>query len=93
MRYSASPRKVFGVALAAQVTFCALVILTTVWTFEIYRYAMLPYWPVAFAWERFLPWGKDRDQVSMALSLWIPLIGCVSYSAVAYVVALIAKRK
>jgi len=93
MRFSASPKKVFGVAFAAQVMFCALVLLTTVWTFEIYRYAMLPYWPVAFVWERLLPWGRDRDQVSLALSLWIPLIGCITYSVVAYVVALVANRK
>jgi hypothetical protein len=69
------------------------VVLTTLWTFEVYRYAMLPYWPFAFAWERLVPSGRDRDQVPMALFLWIPLIGCVTYSTVAYVVALLAKRK
>ena|ERR1043166_3217681 len=89
----ASPEKIFFRALGLQLAFCAAVMFTTIWTFEVYRYAMVPYWPIAFAWERLLPWGKDRAQLSIALTLWIPLVGCVGYSGLVYLVALVTRKK
>jgi len=86
-----SPKKIFLWTLGIQIAFCALVILTTIWTFEIYRYAMIPYLPFAYLWEQFVPWGRDRDQIVIAMTLWIPLIGCMVYSGIAYVIAISAK--
>jgi ABC-type phosphate transport system permease subunit len=90
---STSPKKVFVSALIVQVVYCALAVLISVWSLRIFGLMMIPYFPVAFAWERLLPWGRDRDQVAMALFLWVPLIGTLAYSAIAYFIARGAKKE
>ena len=48
---------------------------------------MLLYLPISVIWEFLIPWGKGRSNIPVVLFLWVPLLGTIVYSGVAYVIA------
>ena len=82
----------FWIAEGIQVLAYGLFLLTTLWTTEIYRYYTFAYWPIAYLWERLLPWGRDRDQIVSAIFVWIPLFGSLTYSLCVCLLIRIVRR-
>jgi hypothetical protein len=85
--------RVFCWIWGVQFLLYALVVITTLWSWELYPRYMFLYYPVGVFWERVLPWGRDRGQIPWALFLWIPLIGSLVYSSLGAIIASAVDRK